>query len=107
MYVQSILSALVLATCALSSPIAPDKGSQIRQSRDNVCVLIDGDDPYVIDPFYRPQCACNCIKQACTQPDPAQTDLCLRTPWPSANNTAFPNTLIRYAVCIGSTHCIA
>ncbi|KAI2617136.1 hypothetical protein GGR54DRAFT_214976 [Hypoxylon sp. NC1633] len=101
MYTQHILSALVLAALGLSGPI-----TRIRAT-NNVCVLIDGDNPYVLDPFNRPQCACNCIKQACQQPDPAQTDLCLRTPWPSPNNTAwFPDTLTRYATCVGSTHCV-
>ncbi|KAI0897378.1 hypothetical protein F4806DRAFT_461924 [Annulohypoxylon nitens] len=107
MYAKSLLSVLLLATCATSSPVSPVKGLIAERSANNVCVLIDGDDPYVIDPFNRPQCACKCIKQACTQSDPAQTELCLRTPWPSANNTAFPDTLVRYAACIGSTHCVA
>ncbi|KAI1379732.1 hypothetical protein F4677DRAFT_407462 [Hypoxylon crocopeplum] len=101
MYAQHILSALVLAACALSGPVT------LSRAPSNTCVLIDGPDPYILDPFNRPQCACKCIIQACQQPDPAQTDLCLRTPWPSPNNTAlFPNTLVRYATCVGSTHCV-
>ncbi|KAI1104529.1 hypothetical protein F4804DRAFT_184101 [Jackrogersella minutella] len=106
MYAPHLLSALMLATCALSSPVTRFQGSIFERQADNVCVLIAGDNPYVIDPFNRPQCACNCIKQACTQSDPAQTDLCLRSSWPSANNTAFPDTLVRYATCVGSTHCV-
>ncbi|KAI0883670.1 uncharacterized protein GGS22DRAFT_24263 [Annulohypoxylon maeteangense] len=107
MHVPSILSALVLATCAVSSPVGPVKGLLAERAPSNVCVLIEGDDGYVIDPFNRPQCACKCIKQACVQPDPADTDLCLRTPWPDANGgTPFPDTLVRYAACVGGTHCV-
>ncbi|KAI1479812.1 hypothetical protein F4774DRAFT_381234 [Daldinia eschscholtzii] len=105
MHVQQFLSVLVLAACVSSGPIG--RTAVPRDGRPpNVCVLIDGDDPYILDPFNRPQCACNCIKQACKQPDPAQTELCLRTPWPSPNNTAFPDTLVRYAACVGGTHCV-
>ncbi|KAI1408528.1 hypothetical protein F5Y13DRAFT_107420 [Hypoxylon sp. FL1857] len=107
MYVQHILSGLLLAACVMSGPITPARDRQVGRSvnADNVCVLIDGPDPYILDPFNRPQCACNCIKQACAQPDPAQTDLCLRSSWPYGNST-FPDTLIRYSTCVGSTHCV-
>ncbi|KAL7621154.1 hypothetical protein AAE478_008471 [Parahypoxylon ruwenzoriense] len=98
MYAQHILSVLALAVHVLSSPVT------LPRAANNVCVLIDGDDPYILDPFDRPQCACDCIKVACQQPDPAQTDLCLRTPFP---NSQFPDTLLRYSVCTGSTHCVA
>ncbi|KAI8963996.1 hypothetical protein F5Y11DRAFT_317503 [Daldinia sp. FL1419] len=106
MYIQQVLIALVLAGSVNSGPIGRMPELQMSKSPSNVCVLIDGDDPYILDPFNRPQCACNCIKQACKQPDPAQTELCLRTPWPSPNNTAFPDTLVRYGACVGSTHCV-
>ncbi|KAI6089261.1 hypothetical protein F4821DRAFT_231485 [Hypoxylon rubiginosum] len=101
MYARSVLSVFMLAACALSSPINFDRAA------DNTCVLIDGDDPYVLDPFNRPQCACKCIKLACEQSTPEQTELCLRTSWPYTNGTTlFPDTLGRYATCVGGTHCV-
>ncbi|KAI1466552.1 uncharacterized protein F4812DRAFT_83304 [Daldinia caldariorum] len=105
MHVQPFLSALVLAACVSSGPIGQATLPLIGRAPSNVCVLIDGDDPYILDPFNRPPCACNCIKQACKQSDPAQTELCLRTPWPPSN-AAFPDTLVRYAACVGGTHCV-
>ncbi|KAI5867631.1 hypothetical protein GGS23DRAFT_186913 [Durotheca rogersii] len=85
MFARQIISVLALAASALCGPIMAPRAS-------NVCVLIEGDNPYILDPFNRPQCACDCIKVACQQADPAQTDLCLRTPFP---NSVFPDTLVR------------
>ncbi|KAI1140787.1 hypothetical protein F5Y05DRAFT_286897 [Hypoxylon sp. FL0543] len=69
MYAQHVLSGLLLAACVMSGPITQAKERQVQRSvsADNVCVLIDGDNPYVLDPFNRPQCACDCIKEACAQ----------------------------------------
>ncbi|KAI1392343.1 uncharacterized protein F4822DRAFT_425553 [Hypoxylon trugodes] len=107
MYARSIFTVLALATSALSSPVTPSQELQIEAARNTTCVLIGGDDPYIIDPFNRPQCACKCIIQSCQQPDPAQTEECLRTPWPYANGTTpFPDTIARYGACVGSTHCV-
>ncbi|KAI2637672.1 hypothetical protein GGS26DRAFT_422354 [Hypomontagnella submonticulosa] len=107
MYAKQILTVLLLSACGLSTPVTRAMEPRSDRAVNNTCVLIDGDDPYILDPFNRPQCACKCIIQACQQSDPAQTELCLRTPWPSPENSElFPDTLVRYAACVGGTHCI-
>lgn len=61
MHAHLVLSIFAIAVSALPNP------ATLAKEAENVCVLIDGNDPYVLDPFDRPQCACDCIKEACKQ----------------------------------------
>lgn len=52
----------IASVASLSIPRTQASGS-------SVCVLVAGDEthePYIIDPFNRPACACECMKEACS-----------------------------------------
>ena len=58
MFFATLVSTLLLATTATSTPVE-------SRAASGVCVLIEGPNGYVIDPYNRPACTCECQKSAC------------------------------------------
>lgn len=70
-----LLTLALAATAALAIPLDTDPSSttssaptptptRVRPARD--CVIIAGENPYVIANYTRPACVCNCLVGVCT-----------------------------------------
>ncbi|KAK1753225.1 hypothetical protein QBC47DRAFT_388029 [Echria macrotheca] len=109
--IVAVATALLVASAVATPVMEPRQTGSPRPP--NKCVLIEpsGDDPgYIIDPFNRPLCACNCLKSACmsvTGGGAADYALCVKTPWPSAENPWSNQLIVAYGTCTGSQHCVA
>jgi hypothetical protein len=93
---RTIVAVALLVASAVATPMEPRATG--RPSKQ--CVLIEpsADDPgYIIDPWDRPQCACDCLKSACksvtvrsvwSYPQRIRTDSLSRVVYPRTMHSA-------------------